>query len=130
MSPTFNFTQSRHQWGFLDDTNSDFKTLRAGPAERIMLYLLGSFFPTQFHASRAEILYRAPLEYSRTIQRGSSFFFFLWKEYMVVSRNIRITFSPKSEGENKKPTLTSFKAVDESDTDHVLRPTINIMETV
>ena len=37
---------------------------------------------------------------------------------MVVSRNIRIKFSPKSEGETKKSTLTRF-AVDESDANHV-----------
>ena len=39
--------------------------------------------------------------------------------YMIVSRKIRKTFSPKSKGKNEKQNLTAFEAVDESDANHV-----------
>ena len=36
-----------------------------------------------------------------------------------MSRNIRFTLSPKSEGESKKSTSIPIEAVDESDAKHV-----------
>ena len=60
---------------------------------------IGKLFPTQFlFFTHFELKFCMDLPCSTTERFKGGRFLFSWQEHMVASRNIRITFSPKSEG--------------------------------
>ena len=53
-------------------------------------------------------MYGAPLENHQPIQRRPSFFVLMAQDYVIVSRDIRVTFALNNDGEKQKKSTSTL----------------------